>query len=350
MQKKKFTFIGIVIITLICAGCIIYNLPGNKITRQINLGYKYLEEMEYEQALVVFNEILKIEPRNAEGYLGMLEVYISMSDFETALKYAEEGYEMTGDERLKEKVDMIKSGNIFSYLGYPMKKTVYSETGNVGHSLKYTYNKKGQKASVTEFDRNGKQVGYIKLEYDQDGNPLTGYGVRYFLHGGLFLYEYEYKDGLRVKTTQYKDYSGSEVEFIDVTERNEKGKVIKSYRYDSEGKEVSCDTVEYDSQGRPFRQNVYKENELSQYLIYEWSEDGREKRILYYDASGKISEDGIWFYEYDEEGRMIKLLKYDASNKLKEYSIYEYDEDGGSTATWYNSEGEVTWKQSSKTE
>jgi hypothetical protein len=36
---------------------------------------------------------------------------ILVSDFETALEYAKKGYEATGDERLKEKIDMIKSGN-----------------------------------------------------------------------------------------------------------------------------------------------------------------------------------------------------------------------------------------------
>ncbi len=46
------------------------------------------------------------------AYLGLVEVYIRTGDFDTALEYARKGCEMTGDERLKEKIAMIVSGNI----------------------------------------------------------------------------------------------------------------------------------------------------------------------------------------------------------------------------------------------
>lgn len=57
--------------------------------------------MDYERALAAFDTVLSIEPQNADAYLGIAEVYMRANENESALEYAREGYEVTGDERLK---------------------------------------------------------------------------------------------------------------------------------------------------------------------------------------------------------------------------------------------------------
>lgn len=110
-----------------------------ELQEQFDLGAKYLEKMDYDQALVVFNTVREMEFKNADVYLGIVEVYIRTNEFETALEYASEGYEVTGDERLKEKIDMIESGDIFASNGWCMKMTGYDGNGNLVFWHEYTY-------------------------------------------------------------------------------------------------------------------------------------------------------------------------------------------------------------------
>lgn len=67
----------------------------------IDLGRIYLVELSYEKAVLEFTEAIEIEPLNADAYLGLAETYAGMGDIEKAIDVLEEGYEKTGDERLK---------------------------------------------------------------------------------------------------------------------------------------------------------------------------------------------------------------------------------------------------------
>jgi len=66
----------------------------------LDLGAKYMEEMDYENAVAVYESILEIDAYNVEAYLGIVEAYRQMGKLDKALEYARRGYELTGDERL----------------------------------------------------------------------------------------------------------------------------------------------------------------------------------------------------------------------------------------------------------
>ena len=106
-------------------------IDAQRLQEQLDLGAKYLEEMDYDQALAAFNTVLEAESENADAYLGIVEIYIRTNKFETGLEYAREGFEVTGDERLKEKIDMIESGDIFASNGWRMKMTGYDGDENL---------------------------------------------------------------------------------------------------------------------------------------------------------------------------------------------------------------------------
>jgi Tfp pilus assembly protein PilF len=38
--------------------------------KQLSLGEKYLSELKYDKAIVAFNKVIEIEPRNMQAYLG----------------------------------------------------------------------------------------------------------------------------------------------------------------------------------------------------------------------------------------------------------------------------------------
>lgn len=73
----------------------------------IDLGRIYLTELSWEKAVLEFTEAIEIEPLNADAYLGLAEAYAGMGDTEKAIEVLEEGYDKTGDERLKDMLEEL---------------------------------------------------------------------------------------------------------------------------------------------------------------------------------------------------------------------------------------------------
>ncbi len=92
-------------------------------TEEIEDPYVRLDAGEYEDVLEKYLAILENDPTDPEIYLVIVEAYIRMGDYDKALEYAKLGYEKTGDERLKEKIDMIEGGNISDSSGRLIKMT-----------------------------------------------------------------------------------------------------------------------------------------------------------------------------------------------------------------------------------
>jgi len=81
-DKRIFIGIAIVAAVALLLGFGIYNSPENRMSRQLDLGQKYLEEQNYEQAIVAFNEVIEIDDRCLEAYLGGMEAYAMLGDAE----------------------------------------------------------------------------------------------------------------------------------------------------------------------------------------------------------------------------------------------------------------------------
>lgn len=92
---KKVIGIVVLIVVVLAAGIGIgvYRSGANPLQEHLDLGRKYLEEMDYEQALVAFEEAIRIDPKCVDAYLGMAETYESMGNDPAAALTQEEGYE-----------------------------------------------------------------------------------------------------------------------------------------------------------------------------------------------------------------------------------------------------------------
>ena len=64
----------------------------------LDLGEKYLLEMNYEQALVQFLKVIEIEPMNPRGYTGAADAYIGFGDIDKATEILRQGQERLPDE------------------------------------------------------------------------------------------------------------------------------------------------------------------------------------------------------------------------------------------------------------
>ena len=103
---KKWVATSVIVVVLIAliTGIGIYNTPTNKLLRQLDLGNRYLEEQNYEKAVVEFDKAISIDPMCVDAYLGKAEAYVGMDDIDMAMQTLEEGYDLTHDERLLEAI------------------------------------------------------------------------------------------------------------------------------------------------------------------------------------------------------------------------------------------------------
>ena len=67
----------------------------------LDLGEKYLIELNYEQALVQFLAVIEIEPMNPRGYTGAAEAYVGLGDTDKAIAVLRDGLrELPGDANI----------------------------------------------------------------------------------------------------------------------------------------------------------------------------------------------------------------------------------------------------------
>lgn len=111
MKKKNFFYFGIAVLALVIIflAAILVNgsSDGKRLSEQLDLGQRYLSELEYEQAVVAFTEAISIDPRSEDAYMGLADAYMGLGDLEAACKALEDGYAATGDERFRERLEEL---------------------------------------------------------------------------------------------------------------------------------------------------------------------------------------------------------------------------------------------------
>lgn len=73
----------------------------------MEMAQKYLDELDYEQAVVELRLAIEIKPKDSAAYLTLADVYVTMGDYGNAIAVLEEGYDATGDEELPEERERI---------------------------------------------------------------------------------------------------------------------------------------------------------------------------------------------------------------------------------------------------
>lgn len=85
-----------------------------QIQEQLELGQRYLSEANYEEAIVAFQQVLELEPKNEEAYHGLASAYTELimrnpdeKTIREGLDILEKGYEELLDELLKQALAQI---------------------------------------------------------------------------------------------------------------------------------------------------------------------------------------------------------------------------------------------------
>lgn len=272
-----------------------------------------LEQGEYDAALNGYLAILENDPMNVEAYLGIIEIYIRLGDYDKALEYAELGYEKTGDERLKEMIDMINGGTITDSRGYLLKRTCYDADGNIIYWHTFDYDSEGYMIGVTSFDPAGNQTSHV----DTGKEPGTNIYHSYWWSN----------DGVLRRYDRETDELGRPIRDYHYRGANESDGIGQMYEYRYNGDDEHAyrvDRTDYSTDGSISSQS---------YEVYEYDSRGcqvRREGHSYYDGKDYISF--VQMDSYDASGKWVRQdwYSYDSNGTLNYHHYKEaiYDDDG----------------------
>lgn len=110
-MKNKTTVIIVVslalALALLCA-VLAPKIGSRSWQEYYDLGIRYLNEGNYEKAILAFNAAIEIEPRKTEAYLALSDVYLELGDTEKAISILEDALSsVENTEAVKEKIKRI---------------------------------------------------------------------------------------------------------------------------------------------------------------------------------------------------------------------------------------------------
>ena len=82
MKKAGILWIIIMALVLMFSGC--GKSIEQQISEQLELGQKYLAEANYDEAIVAFEKVIDLDPKNTDAYLQLADLYITIGDKELA--------------------------------------------------------------------------------------------------------------------------------------------------------------------------------------------------------------------------------------------------------------------------
>lgn len=161
---------------------------------QYDLGIRLLSEGKYEEAIVAFQAAIQIDPKKADAYVGLADVYIAMEDGQAAADILLDGLEAveekSGRETLEKKLEEVKE----VFPGVDTDRQEGADGSNTG-------NDPASDAVIVSMGE------YIAAQYDYAGDFHEGYAVvGYLQDDGSMKYCYIDAEG-QIISALY-DYAG----------------------------------------------------------------------------------------------------------------------------------------------
>lgn len=107
-KKKYGLFLLLGLLAILAIGAAVWFLffgkgGSGRAGEQLRLGNRYLEEMDYEQAVVAFTKAIEIEPKEVDAYIGASKAYAGLKSYWDALEVLDAGYVQTKAAEIAER-------------------------------------------------------------------------------------------------------------------------------------------------------------------------------------------------------------------------------------------------------
>ena len=88
---------AVVILVLVVAG---NNSSSARVKKHLQLAQRYLEELNYEQAIAEYEAAIEIDPQNPDAYEKLAELYILQGNYDQAAAILKNGIKVTDNANL----------------------------------------------------------------------------------------------------------------------------------------------------------------------------------------------------------------------------------------------------------
>ena len=113
--NKKLIIGAVALIAIALVVALAIFLPksaeAKKLNESLDLGDKYLSELNYEQAVVAYLAVIEIDPKNIDALVGLADAYIAQGEYDEAVSVLEDALENLGgdaSETIAEKLDEVR--------------------------------------------------------------------------------------------------------------------------------------------------------------------------------------------------------------------------------------------------
>ena len=370
MTNTKKRIIGYILIGLaaiLIIGLVIAMSPGggaDTAAELLTLGQRYLLELEFEQAIVMFTRVIDIDPRNVEAlvgrgtahilwqenipaaradferaleidernvaaWLGIVDIYIRLGEFDRALELARRGYEITGDAALRDKVQDLESGTVRDSEGRVRRGRHYRDGAFVFSSVRSYV--QGRQTAITTFDPAGSIIAHGDFVFDEYENAVVTYAIH--LLGELLRYERTFDSAGHVISSHNVDRG-----ILTLFERDSEGRVTRSTAHGEQGPYAYA-LYERDTEGRVVRRSHYRidwstgEFYLNRYTLSNYEDEGR-RVSSHYHLNRETGEFYLQIYtitERDNAGQLVSRTetRFNADGTVRSTTttMYEYEID-----------------------
>ena len=266
---------------------------------QYDLGIRYLSEGNYEEAIIAFTAAIEIDPKQADAYIGLADVYTAQGNPEKAAEILNQALDTVGDnEALSAALAELETAS-----GEPGVPVLPGE--------------------VVRTERQELNNGAYQI-WEYDANGLTVRLTRYNADGSVyFVHDYFY-DGQGNKIAATITYSNPDAN----------GSSLREFTFDLLGRTIK--QIDYRANGEVWTEEyLYSDSAVTLSLHYVSPETGSASCSFLYnmasdehevqvDATGWSYETGIIDY--------VQIIEFDAQEN--EVSLNAFDENGNPTEMW----------------
>lgn len=328
MKKQSKLVIGItagilfIAVVIILSVLMAFGSDSKKYAKHMETAQRYMDELQYGQAVAEYQAAIMTDPGNAETYHALAELYVLMEDYESAVAVLNQGIGQTSSDELSEYIEKVQEA-------YEGKKALEEEP-----ELEEENTGPEEEPELEEEPEPEKRfIPEEELAMEDPQEPTSGNVTRaetvYNEDGTYYIYEYDENENCVKKTWRDAD------RIYYIYEYDGNGNCVRgtSYQYDG-----ACVIKEYDGNGILVKEtDCYADGMIKGYRTYEHDEYGNVVRFNNYSASGMI----IYYYicEYDGNGIRVKGTNYHNDGT---YSVDEYDGNGTLVkVTGYNADGSI---------
>ncbi len=147
-KKRKILLIALSSLLVIAIGIIAYILINNHMiesqyTASITQAEKYLQDKDYEDALVSYKHALALDPDSEDPYLGLANTYVAMGDSSKAVSILNQGLERIESSKLRNLLKQLRNSDAAS------KELLTKDSGEI--ALNTTFEQKITSYSFENF-------------------------------------------------------------------------------------------------------------------------------------------------------------------------------------------------------